>query len=965
MKNNFTTYLTGILTLFAVATLQGAPQHSGPKSGRSSAEDSGIVTDSVLWMQRPLRIYQTLDLPYVRSLEKRLSTGSATTYYECDLEKYPSTDLRNSFTGIVDGLTVTERSGMPGLHYAEEGLRGAISGRGFTPEFIVDGMPVYLSQLQLDPEEIESLTFVRDIADKALFGSRSAGGVIHITTRRGLSEGRRMRVGFESGVSVVDRSPEWVNGVEYARLQNQARINSGYKPTYSNSAIEGYMLQDPNNLMTPNVDYRKLMFKDTKPYYKANVSFDGGSERLSYCAYLGYAGEGDIFKVGSRADFNRLTVRTRLNAAITHDLEIDFGFAGGLSFRRSPRYGNSGSASVCEFDKAFANAVRTPAIEFPLIVSRDETTGNTVYGVSQNYGTNPYASLTENGFFTEKGRSGTVTASLTYDLHALLKGLKFRSYVGLDVFNMTRIGKNPDYTAVIYDPASGTTTKTSHEGTQVSGKSIMGKWTHQGLFLHEKLSYDYHEGDHRVGAAAVFYLESVERSGNTYRERQQSLVGSFDYAFREKYLFQAVVNYAGSSMFRPGKRYGVFPSFGIGWVLSEEGFLCDSRWLDFLKVRAQVGVLGYDSFGTQGLYEDYYTKSKGINFGPYTTNYQWLGSTNRYQSYVNTISRLGNPDLSWEKRRELTVGFDALLLRQRLSLELNYFSIKRDGIITNMSSVLPDIWGMDGVGTYENYNDIRYRGWEAALYWSDRIGQVSYTVGGSISTVRGKYLKYNEKVVYDYQRVTGSEVGSYRGYVCLGKFASQEEIDASPRQLFDDAVQVGDLKYADLNGDGIVDSNDTRVIGNTNPKVNYSVSLRLRYRHFDLTIVGTGRAGFNTPLTNDWYWNGWGTDNYSAFVRDNIGGDYPRLSYVKSNNNFQKSTFWLRDGGYFKIQNIELGYDCRFRRASAFKNLRVFLRGANLWTLSGIKDVDPENIDAGVTEYPLYRTFTAGFKLTF
>ena len=197
-----------------------------------------------------------------------------------------------------------------------------------------------------------------------------------------------------------------------------------------------------------------------------------------------------------------------------------------------------------------------------------------------------------------------------------------------------------------------------------------------------------------------------------------------------------------------------------------------------------------------------------------------------------------------------------------------------------------------------------------------------------------------KRQVYDYQKVTGTTLGAYRGYVCLGKFTSREEIEASPRQLFDDEVQVGDLKYADLNNDGLIDSNDTRVIGNTTPKVNYSVSINLRYRNFDLTIVGTGRAGFDTALTNSWYWNGWGTDNYSTFVRDNIGGDYPRLAYVKSNNNFQNSSFWLRDGGYFKIQNVELGYNLRFRSQSVFKGLRVFLRGANLCTISGIKDVD-------------------------
>ncbi len=920
--------------------------------------------DSTIRAERPLRLLQQLDMPYATSLARPLSTGSAATYYEQDAEKYPTNDFRNSLTGVIAGLAVKEKNGSPGISYAASTVRAELSVRGLAPTWVVDGMPADISQLQLDPEEIESMTLVRDIADKALFGSRAANGVLNVTTRRGSTQGRRIRVGFEGGVSVVDRFPEWVGGVEYARLQNQARINSGYMPLYTNEALAAYARKDPNDLQYPNVDYRSMMLQDTKPYYKANISLDGGNRKLQYSSYFGYAGEGDIYKVGEKADFNRLTVRTYLKAAVTRDLSIDFGFAGGLTFRRSPRYGY-GSSATSEFDNVLSDLRTVPAIAFPLVVSHDEETGNRIYGVSSTYKDNPYASLTENGFYTDRGRSGRVNASVVYDLGAVVKGLKFQSYVGLDLFNMTRIGKNPDYMAEIYDPLTDTRIKSSHEGAQVSGKSNMGKWTGQGLYLHERLSYEYRDENHRVGASATWWLESADRSSQSFRERQQTLVGTVDYAFRDKYLFQAVVNYSGSAMFRRGKRFGTFPSFGVAWVLSKEGFMRDVRWIDLLKIRAQAGVMGHDTFGSQEYYESYYTKSKGILFGPYTTGYQWLGSTNTYQSYVNTISRLGNADLTWEKRRETTVGIDALLFGGRLSLEASYYNALRDGIITEVNSSLPGIYGMDGVSTYENYNKIRYRGAEVALYWSDRVGELRYSVGGWVAFNRGKYLRYNENVNYDYQRVTGTAVGSYRGYVCLGKFASQEEIDTSPRQLFDDRTQIGDLKYADLNDDGLIDSNDQRVVGNTSPKADYAVSIDLHYRNFDLSVVGTGRAGFDTALTNAYFWNGWGTDGISTFVRDNIGGDYPRLSYVKATNNFQASDFWLRKGGFFKIQNIELGYNLRFGKRSAVKGMRVFVRGANLWTISGIEEVDPENIDAGVTTYPLYRTFTAGFKLTF
>ena len=471
MKNSYKILIGTALLLSAAA--HGAARHAGPGSGEEITTVETLRTDSLVRAGRTMRIYLKLDMPYGRTLRKTAATGNASTYYEQDIDKYPTNDFRNSLTGVVAGLTVRELAGVPGMYYGGETARTALYVRGFSPAYIVDGMPAYITQLQLDPEEIESVTLVRDVADKALFGSRAANGVLHITTRRGLTRGRTIRFGFESGVSVVDRFPEWVDGVEYARLNNQARINSGYTPVYSDEAIAGFARKDPNDLQYPNVDYRSMMFTDTRPYYKANVSIDGGTQKLQYSSYIGYAGEGDIYKVGSKADFNRINVRTYLKAAITKDLDIDFGFAGGLTFRRQPRYGYGSSATI-EFENALSDVLTVPAVAFPLVVSRDEETGNTIYGVSSTYKDNPYASLTENGFSTDRGRSGVVNATLTYDLGSLVKGLKFQSYAGLNLFNMTRIGKNPDYTAVIYDPATGESVKTSHEGTQVSGKSTWG-----------------------------------------------------------------------------------------------------------------------------------------------------------------------------------------------------------------------------------------------------------------------------------------------------------------------------------------------------------------------------------------------------------------------------------------------------------------------------------------------------------
>ena len=271
MKNSYK-YLMGTALLLFTATVYGAARHDGPDSSEAITTVEALRTDSIVKADRAMRIYQKLDMPYGRTTRKEVATGNATTYYEQDIDKYPTNDFRNSLTGVIAGLAVREQAGIPGVTYAGGTARTVLYTRSFSPVYVVDGMPVYMTQLQLDPEEIESMTLIRDVADKALFGSRAANGILNITTKRGLTHGRSIKFGFESGVSVVDRFPEWADGVEYARLNNQARINSGYTPLYSDEAIAAYARKDPNDLQYPNVDYRSMMFSDTRPYYKANVS---------------------------------------------------------------------------------------------------------------------------------------------------------------------------------------------------------------------------------------------------------------------------------------------------------------------------------------------------------------------------------------------------------------------------------------------------------------------------------------------------------------------------------------------------------------------------------------------------------------------------------------------------------------------------------------------------------------------
>ena len=1005
-------YTKTISAVLALALLAAVSESPARAAGKSPADTVNVPAKA------GHRVRQTLVLPYGNNYNKSLSTGGSSVFYEEDINKYPSSDFRNALTGVVPGLFITEINGMTGL--MSDGMRGGMNFRGMTPKFVVDGQPVYLSEIQIDPEEIESMTFVKDVLDKALFGSRSSEGVIYITTKRGLPAGKTIKVGMESGVSVVDRMPGYVGGAEYATLQNQAREAAGYPLVYTADDIQAYSLNRPDDLIHPSVDWRGLMFKDTKSYKKANLTVQGGTEAVKYAVYFGYLGEGDFYAAGPSAGFNKINVRANAEMKITSDLRFNVGLFSGLNFRRSPHYGYGGSGTFNEFDNYLVLASTTPPTAFPVHVGLNTETGGWIYGVNENYTANPYATLAENGFFTERERSGIINGTLTWDMNKIAKGLRFESYVGLNVFNMDRIGKNPDYIAVIYDKETGTSVKTSHEGAKASGKSAFGKWYHQSLYLNERLSYVRDWGWNRLSAAAVYYLETTERSSSAYRDRQQSVILNADYSYANRYLAQIVMNTTGSCMFMKGKRYGVFPSLGLGWVVSEEDFLKGSGQVDYLKLRAQAGVIGYNPFGALDLYEDEYLKEKGVNFGPASTDFEWIGGSTKYQSYKTTLLRLGNKDLTWEKRKEITAGIEAKFFGNRLSVDADYFYILRDGIITNTSDVNPKLFGFNGVATYDNYNKIRYQGAEVALNWTDKIGDFEYSIGGWAIYNRGKYLRYSESQINDYNKVEGSMAGDYHGYVYLGKYASAEDIASSPEQTFDSEVQAGDLKYKDLNGDGKIDygkgtldnHGDLERIGNQSPRYYFGINLGANWNGIGVSVFlqGVGKRDWYPSCESGFFWGMYNRPyGYlpKIHTQDAVEVDYSTSNWVvtnaaskpyftrqvayAANRNDGPLTFendyYMQNAAYVRLKNLTVDYTfpSKLTKKIRVEKLKVYFSGENLLTFSPIykhtKMFDPETLGFGDSDfgdnvgglsgvgqgytYPMLKTYTFGLNITF
>jgi TonB-linked SusC/RagA family outer membrane protein len=956
------------------------------------------------------KMYMTSDdnvaLPFT-TLKQRQLTGPDVVISGSRLDRYPSTDIRTSFTGLTSGLDVRELDGSPGFSPLEglQNLYGLGNSYGATDKFsnipmvIIDGMPTDIQEAPIDAAEIESVTMMKGVLATAMFGPQANGGAMIITTKMGSKNERMLSVDIESGVGTIDRMPGWVDGVNYANLNNTARVNSGLPSQYTQAAIDEYAKGDPNSLRYPNINFRDLMLKNTKPMTKVNLSSSGGNDVVQYFSYVSYAKEGDIYKLGATADYTRLTARQNVNVKINDAIDVKFGFYGNLNFRKSANYGydpdwssegtDNATLSLTEFPSILTDINSTPAIAYPKYAYYDEAAGLPWYGVSNSFITyasgNPYGvssgyplgnaigGIDDQGYYNDKGRTGVINAQLNYDFKNSIKGLKSSTYLGLNVHNLVRLGKTNDYLAYVasISPKTGNDTiirSSSHSLSQMSDEVKLMDYYFQRYSIYEALSYDRTFGDHSIQSVLTGYFARTYINGIEEPQRQETFVWSSMYSFKDKYTLQAVLNYSGTTSFDVDKRWKLLPAFGAGWVISDENFMPKGNFLSYLKLRAQYGIIGNETFFPVLYYVDRWSQnSSGSAFGPYSSA-QWFGTTQESGVNRNNLQRTGNPELTWETRNEFNGGFDAMLLKGRLSLGATYWHFVNDGALIQVNNQIPYAAGLQGARPYSNFTKTAYDGVTFDLAYTEKVGDFQFTIGGNATSMAGTRLKYDEpNYRNEYQVRTGKASDAIFGLTCLGKFATDAEVGTSPRQTFDDVLLAGDLKYADLNNDGVVDDNDQSMIGNSSPRLYYGLNVTFKYKQIELFVMGAGRAFYDVAQTNAYFWNGWGDYNYSNFVLDHAGAEYPRLTYYKVNNNFQSSDFWLTKGDYFKIQNVELSYTipAKMVQFMGSRGIKIYVRGANLMTFSKIKEVDPESMNSGVSIYPLFKTITGGVKFNF
>lgn len=903
------------------------------------------------------------------------STGKFLSVRREDMERHAIGDLRNRLTGMLPGIDVTELGG--GIYeaavsdYSNYHLSGSTNKfhvNGFNNmNVFVDDMPIPFNQLLLDPNQIESITALTDVLDKAKMGPMASYGALLIKTSRGeYNSPLRVNVNVESGVNFADQVFPWASGADYAALNNKMRLAADLSPVYDSDAIEAFKEYRENDMEYPAVNYKDKMLRNAFSMTSYGIDASAGSSKIKYHFAINGLNYGDLLKADV-ADYNKINISGNVTAKIGQWVEASAGFMGLLSYRRMP--------NVNWYDYRAVPEVAYPLILGQVVQSEDtdadisNSVGQSIYGVSNDFGTNYYAKLKEGGIQTVRNRSGMFNANIDIDFGWLLKGLKSKTSLLTTSFVQTKIGKSDDYIAYYWSPSSGIGQISPHKGEKQTSRSIGSKLTNNMLILHERLYYDFEKNGHKVYAGVSYYQSSSSQSGDTYLQRLQFFEGDASYSYKGRYNVEISAQYAGSHRFKKGHRWGFFPSAGASWVASNEPFLKGNKVLTLLKIYAQVGDIGQpDLFSEPYLYQANYSNatSTNIEYGPsVNSGSQWFGTQNM-QSTKTDVTRYANSDLTWTRLSQQNVGIDIAFLNC-IYLSADWFRWNRHGNIADALKNVPEVFGIAAT-INGNYESTIASGYNASVGFRKQWGDFGLDAWASASWDDQIYDKLvTDDYIYEYQKLTGSSTYSIRGLECIGKYNSRSEIESLPSYVDKSTLKVGDLKYKDQNGDDQIDDNDKVVIGKSN-NISFMVNLSASWKNLDIMIVGTGHAGGDFNLAYSTYFTGAnGMANQSQFVIDHVGRTLPRVDYYGVPNNDVTSSYWLRKANWFKIQSVDIGYTIPFKKGNILgvKNIRLDIKGSNLLSISSFEYMDPEDTNAGLTRYPFFKAVTFGVKIGF
>lgn len=913
-------------------------------------------------------------------VQKKLTvTGAITTVNVSDLTHTANGNVVNALAGNVAGVLAMQTSGQPGRNTSEFWIRGISTfGASTSALVLVDGFERDLDDVNI--EDIESFSVLKDASATAIYGSRGANGVVLITTKHGKAGKINIDAKVETSYNTRTITPKFVDGYTYATMMNEARITRNQEPIYQQDELDLLRMGlDPD--LYPNVDWTDLLLKDGAMTYRANVNMNGGGSTARYFVSLSYLKEDGMYKTDEtlRKDYNTNANANTWNYRLNTDIDITkttllkVGVSGSLK-----KYNEPGLSGDVWKSLMYQNPISVPVMYSNGYVP--------AYGTGDR--TNPWVLATQTGY--KEHWENTIQSNLTLEqkLDFITQGLKFVGRFGFDTWNKNNIDriKWPEqYKAQRFRDENGNLVFDRVTEEQKMKQTSSAEGNRNEIFEAE-LHYDRGFKEHHVGGllkfnqdSKVFTVGTGEDIKKGIARRHLGLAGRVSYNWNYRYFVDFNFGYNGSENFADGHRFGFFPAVSAAWNVAEEPIIKKNlKWMNMFKIRYSFGKVGNDvlKIGDDEYRFPYlYTIGDGSGYTWADYNYNNSYSGKRYTDLASNYA-------TWEIATKHDLGVDLALFNDKFTATVDYFHEQREGIWMERK-YLPSIVGL-GSNPRANVGKVLSEGFDGNFAFREKINKVDITVRGNITYSQNTILeKDEENNVYPYQMERDYRVNQAKGLIALGLFKDYDDIRNSPKQEFG-TVQPGDIKYKDVNGDGVVNDGDKVATGaTTKPNMIYGFGISASWKGLDVNVhfQGAGKTSFfiEGATVHAFSAGEWGNilsdvANSNRWIDHEISGtmatenpnaSYPRLSYGGNSNNYRQSTFWLRNGSYLRLKTLELGYSIPKPLVNKirFNNIRLFLRGSNLLTFSSFKLWDPELGSSTGTEYPLAKSLTLGLSV--
>jgi TonB-linked SusC/RagA family outer membrane protein len=904
--------------------------------------------------------------------KKENLTGAVSSITSDKLSVVPAANVSTLLYGNLPGLIPLQRSGQPGADDV------SLSIRGFSNALVVVDGVVGRDFSRLDPNEIESFTILKDAASAAVYGVSGGNGVIIVTTKRGKIGKPTIKYTMNYGVQQVTKYPRFVNSEEYATLKNDAAVNLGGAPVYTQEEIEKY--RDGTDPNYPNFDYYDYMVRDYPPQLQQNISVSGGSEKIKYFFLLGKMTQASMWKGGNQ-DYAKYNFRSNMDASISDNLKISVEFGGRVEDRNNLIQNSYLMASWLQY-------------QWPIF--EPKTPDGKI--ASTNYGLTAYLDRDLTGYIKNQRNIYEGALTINYKI-PFIRGLSINIKAARDMYYQDQKQWLKKYYTYTWNETTQTSTQVGSRGTdqlildnwKSSASRIQSSLNYERMFAKSHnvkvlLLYEVSEGQAaNFGASRTNYVVPIDQIfagpdlgksnwGGASDDGRESYVGRVNYDYSGKYLLEYSFRYDGSAKFPPDKRWGYFSGISAGWRISEEQFIQENfSVIDNLKLRGSWGTLGSDNTGNFQYLTGYtYPSRNYILGGGIVTNGMIDSGT-------------PNPNITWEESQIFDFGIDISLWRRLIEIEADVFYRKRDGLLARRTTQLPSTFG--ATLPYENLNSDDARGFEILLGHNSELSEIKYRLSTNFSYARLKNRHLEQRDFhnqYDNWRNNGEDRWNnlYWGYKAIGQFQSMEDIYSSPVQdrRANSTLRPGDIKYDDFNKDGVIDNNDTQIIGRgSTPELNYGLGLNVVWKRITIDMNWQGASHFNIqqqhfliqPFANGmnayaYFMDRWHHEDPTDPNSKWIPGKYPATINDGAPNNKLNSSFWLLDATYFRLKSLSLSYSIEneFFKRYGIQGLSVSLSGQNLLTFSGLGSIDPETPSGRLSYYPQQKTYNFGISIT-